>query len=244
MREYFLRQRSSSRSRPIKSRPKSTHNPSGDIQPLTLQWTQEESVVFHAFEIPDDRRGNTYLAAFLSCWLCTFALAEDEKVFIHPGTFEAASKMAARCTFSLAVPLLASIYRGLSGIFSATKHPNTMSFFPPHYLYVWLAYYFNTHYELDLALAGPLMVHYSAFGGAKSFDDVRRRIHEGAIADLGCTMLSKNKYETLNDDGTLGYEKLSYLIALCSGYLPLRRATTFYTMSYSPHQFSRQFRFW
>jgi len=109
-----------------------------------------------------------------------------------------------------------------------------MSLFLARYLYGWLACYFNAHYVLDLALAGPLMVHYSGFRGAKSFDDARRRIHEGAIADLGCTMLSKNKYETLNDDGTLGYEKLSYLIALRSGYIPLHCATTFYAMSYSP----------
>jgi len=77
------------------------------------------------------------------------------------------------------------------------------------------------------------MVHYSGFGGAKSFEDTRRRIHEGAIADLGCTMLSKNKYETLNDDGTPAYERLSYQIALRS-----------YVMPYSPHRFSRQFGFW
>jgi len=62
--------------------------------------------------------------------LCTFALPEDEKRFIRPGTFEVASIMAAGCTF-----VLASIYRGLSGIFGATKPSNSMSFFPAHYLY-------------------------------------------------------------------------------------------------------------
>jgi len=119
-----------------------------------------------------------------------------------------------------------------------------MSFFPTHYLHGWLAFYFNTHHVLDLTPAGTLMVHYSDFGGAKSFNDARRPIHEGAIADLGCTMLSKNKYDTLNEDRTLGYEKLSYLIALRSGYLPLRCAATFYAMRYNPHRFSRQFGFW
>ncbi|KAJ8434404.1 hypothetical protein Cgig2_002606 [Carnegiea gigantea] len=43
-------------------------------------------------------------------------------------------------------------------------------------------------------------------------------------------MLSENKYEILNDDGTLRYEKLSYLIALRSSFPPLRRATTFYEL--------------
>ena len=97
-----------------------------------------------------------------------------------------------------------------------------MSFFLAHYLYGWLACYFSTDYVLDLAdpaPAGPLIVHYSSFGGPKSFEDARRCIHEGAAADLGCTMLSTNKYETLNDDGTLGYEKLSHLIALRYGCL-------------------------
>jgi len=149
--------------------------------------------------------------------------------------------MAAGCAFSLVVPVLASIYRGWSGIFSATKPLNSMSFFPAHYLYGWLEWYFNTHYVLDLAPVGPLMVHYSGFRGAKTFDDAWRRIHEGAIADLDCTMLSKNKYETLNDDGTLGHEKLIYRIALLSGYLPLRCAAIFNVTTYSLHWFNGQF---
>ena len=154
-----------------------------------------------------------------------------------------ASNNALGCKYSLAVPVLASIYRGLGGIFSAGKPSNSMSFFPAHYLYGWLACYFSTHYVLDPPPVGPLMVHYFGFGGPKSFEDAHRSIHEGAIADLGCTMLNKNKYETLNDDGTLGYEKLSYVIALRSSFLPLRGATTFYVMPYSPHRFSRQFGF-
>ena len=131
------------------------------------------------------------------------------------------------------MPVLPSIYRDLSGIFNEGKPSNSMSFFPTQYPYGWLACYFSTHYVVDLAPADPLMVHYSGFEGAKSFEDTQRRIHKGVIADLGCTMLSKNKYETLNDDGTLGHEKLNYLIALYSGYLPLRHATTFYVVPYS-----------
>ena len=106
------------------------------------------------------------------------------------------SNMVVRCTYSLAVLVLASIYHGLSGIFSAGKPSNSMSFFPTHYLYGWLASYFSTRYVLDPAPAGPLMVYYSGFGVAKSFEDARRRIHEGVIADLGYVMLSKSKYET------------------------------------------------
>jgi len=78
---------------------------------MTLQWIQEESEVFDALEVPANERGSTYLAAFLSCCLCTFALPEDEKGFIRPNTFEVASNMAVGCTFNLAVPVSISICR-------------------------------------------------------------------------------------------------------------------------------------
>ena len=85
---------------------------------------------------------------------------------------------------------------------------------------------------------------YSGFKGAKSFEDAQRRIHEGRLLIWLAPCLARIKYETLNDDGNLGYEKLSYLRALRFGYLPLRCAMTFYVMPYSPHRFSRQFDFW
>jgi len=117
-----------------------------------------------------------------------------------------------------------------------------MSFFPTHYLYDWLACYFTRHYVLHPALAFDGALFWLWTG--KKFWGCSKAYPLGAIAYLGHTMLSKNKYETLNDDGTLGYEKLSYLIALHSGYLPLHHATTFYVMPYSPYPFSRQFGFW
>jgi len=159
---------------------------------MTLQWTREESVVFDTLEIPNDTRESTYLFGFLSYWLCTFALLKDEKGLIHPGIFKVASNMAVGCTFSLTALVLASIYHSLNSIFSVTKPLNSMSFFHACYLYGWLTCYFNTHYVLDLVPAGPLVVHYFGFGGAKSSNYAQRHIHEGATADLG-SMLNNNK---------------------------------------------------
>jgi len=89
---------------------------------MTLRWTRQECAVFDTLEIPINRRESTYLAAFFFPYcLCIFALPEDEKGFIRPGTFEAASNMAVGCTYGLAVLVFASIYRGLSGVFSAKK---------------------------------------------------------------------------------------------------------------------------
>jgi len=94
-----------------------------------------------------------------------FCSPEDEKGFIRPGTFEVASNMAVGCTFNIIVPVLPSIYRGLSDIFSAAQPSNSKSFFRAHYIYGWPAFYFNTHYMFDPAPAGPLVVHYSSFRG-------------------------------------------------------------------------------
>jgi len=49
--------------------------------------------VINALEILIDRREGTYVAAFLSCWLCIFALSEDEKRFIRLATFKVASNI-------------------------------------------------------------------------------------------------------------------------------------------------------
>jgi len=59
---------------------------------MTLQWTREESAAFDALEIHINRRESTYLAAFLSYWLCIFAIPKDEKGFICPGTSEVAKQ--------------------------------------------------------------------------------------------------------------------------------------------------------
>jgi len=99
--------------------------------------------------------------------------------------------MAIGCTFSLVVPVLASIYCGLNGISSASKPSNSISFFPAHYVYGWLTCYINTHYVLDPLPVGPLTAHYSGFGGPKSSDDAQGRIHEGTIVDLGALCLVK-----------------------------------------------------
>jgi len=55
-REVLTRWQSSYELRPVRSRLKSTHNPLGDMKPMTLQWTREESAFFDALEVPNDRR--------------------------------------------------------------------------------------------------------------------------------------------------------------------------------------------
>ncbi|KAK9664995.1 hypothetical protein RND81_14G082800 [Saponaria officinalis] len=58
--------------------PKLTGNPSGEIQSKNLEWTDEELKLFDILGIVHEgRRQSTYLAAFISCWLCNFVLPES-----------------------------------------------------------------------------------------------------------------------------------------------------------------------
>ncbi|KAA0063074.1 uncharacterized protein E6C27_scaffold468G001920 [Cucumis melo var. makuwa] len=96
------------------SHSKSTQNPDGSkIQ--AREWSSRESMLFAELGIKDDLKDETYLAAFLSCWLCLFVFPQKGS-FLHPGVFRAASLMAADTIYSLAVPVLANIYHGLGGM--------------------------------------------------------------------------------------------------------------------------------
>ncbi|KAL2894136.1 hypothetical protein RDABS01_010045 [Bienertia sinuspersici] len=153
-------------------------------------------------------------------------IAENDERLIRPSTFEMATLMARGQTFSLAIPVLASIYRGLNVISRSLKPAYSGASFPTHYVYGWLAHYFNTNYVVDPPPAGPLMVVFSGAQGAKCFNgqEARVLIHEGSRAEVGCTILNKNRIELLFDDGTLKPAHFDYL-------------------PYTPYRFSRQFGF-
>jgi len=164
-------------------------NLSGQIQPHD----RDELEVFRRLGVPKEKRESTYLAAFLSCWLCVFVLPEIGEKFIRPSTFEVASMMVSGTTFSMAVPMLASIYHGLNGITKAVKPSHSWSFLPCHYLNGWLAHYFKTHHVLQPPPPAPLKVR--CFGSEMAWSDIgdaHKLIHEGRVSDLGYLMLGRN----------------------------------------------------
>ncbi|TYK16278.1 uncharacterized protein E5676_scaffold21G00470 [Cucumis melo var. makuwa] len=115
------------------SHSKSTQNPDGSkIQ--AREWSSRESMLFAELGIKDDLKDETYLAAFLSCWLCLFVFPQKGS-FLHPGVFRAASLMAADTIYSLAVPVLANMYHGLGLVTKASNPIGRMDFhFPMHYV--------------------------------------------------------------------------------------------------------------
>ena len=69
-----------------------------------------EKKPFIELKIEDGLWEETYLAALLSCWLCTFVLPSEDPNKIHPGTFNVASFLATSCHFCLAILVLVSLY--------------------------------------------------------------------------------------------------------------------------------------
>ena len=119
------------RSRKYKSatRPKLTQNPTGNIDE-PRERTQLEERVLRNLWIRSAYRDGTHLAAFLDCWLCVFVLPTSEVNIIRLGTFKVASFLAKGRAHSLAVPVLASIYRGLNSISESSRPWRSYSYFP------------------------------------------------------------------------------------------------------------------
>lgn len=105
------------------------------------EWTMvqyEDHAVFVDLQVEDDLKEETYLSALLSYWLCIFIFAIKDLNIIHLGTFKIANSMANVCSFDLAIPVLASIYRGLNTISSYPTPSNFVSGFAIHYVYAWI----------------------------------------------------------------------------------------------------------
>ena len=150
------------------------------------------------------------------------------------------SLMAKDCIFSLAVPILASLYHGLNRIAYAAKPSHSQSFFLCHYLYRWLVQYFQTQYVLRPAPPSPLMVHYfGPLSKRNNIEDVRKLIHEGKVSELGCLMLAKNGLKGIVDNRKLDDARSNYLVALQYGFLPIRHHASFHVEPYNPHRFRR-----
>ena len=92
---------------------------------------------------------------------------------IRPRVFKVASRMAQGKTFSLVIPVLASIYNDLSEIACFSKPRINASIFPIHYFYGWLDEYFNTHFIFPSWNHPPRMTYYVGEFSAKCFDDLQ-----------------------------------------------------------------------
>ncbi|KAK4397712.1 hypothetical protein Sango_1246700 [Sesamum angolense] len=174
-------------------RPKSTHNPLGDIA-IHERWPIVEEALFAKLCIERSLKKEVYLAAYLACWLYVFVLPGKDVNSIRPSTFKMASLMANGRRVNLPIPLLASIYEGLNTIATSPK---------------------------PAELRSPKMTRFYGEGGAKYYEprEACKRIHKAEFISWACNMLVKYGPFKFVDDGHAEELDHNYFVAICSSYL-------------------------
>ncbi|KAM1845273.1 hypothetical protein ACFX13_019593 [Malus domestica] len=180
-----------------------TTRPKGDSDPLGVigqagHHTPTELKAFEDLGMVSEHLEESYLAAFLACWLCKFVFPKDDINFVLPEVFKVASKMASGESFSLAISVLANIYNGLGVVSNLVNTKDCVTVLPYHYLYGWSGEYFGTHFSsstLDKLRSSsstsvklePLMTKYSGVFSVKGLDDLQAqtlfRSYEGLRMD-------------------------------------------------------------
>ncbi|KAJ8426173.1 hypothetical protein Cgig2_021027 [Carnegiea gigantea] len=204
----------------------------------------ESHVVFDELGVPKGERVETFLTAFLSCWLCLFALPVRDAGGICPGNFSVASSMEGRQAYCLSSAILASIYRGLGEICRSAHPGRKGGHIPWHFLYAWVAKYFRT-YDFDDSVSTNLrMPKFSGFGRAKTFDlnEARELISSGRGFCWNSAIRHRLK-AALVDNGQLSWADFAYFASIRSSYVCCRCEDSFVIEHYCPHRFSRQFGF-
>ncbi|XP_071904368.1 uncharacterized protein [Coffea arabica] len=228
------------------SKPKMTYNPSGSVEPYDLADTNDFNVHFDTLGIPRSLRKETYIAAFIACWICKFLLPSKKVDRIRPSVFKVACLMATGKRFCLAIPVLASIYHGLREVVHAPNLGECGVTFPIHYVYAWIGQYFDVYYENHQVSSHHARM--TRFSGEKMAIFYGQLEAEEIFKETNPLMLPKlcwteNEEKALIDDGSLSSRLTSYFISQRSCHLTLRKDNTFITEKYNPCRFSRQFGF-
>ncbi|KAH7845734.1 hypothetical protein Vadar_005411 [Vaccinium darrowii] len=220
------------------------NKPTGQIN-RPLRRTRNEEGVFDDLAIKTSIQEEAYLAAFLSCWLSVFVLPNEEVNQIRPTVFKVASMMSRGCTFSLAVPVLASIYRGLKQISSSPTPNQCNAILPMQYICGWLGSFFEAYHQSAHTFPGIRMVRIAGDHMAKPFTaaTTHNLLRSVNLSQLSSLSLSTRDELLIVDDGAQSHSRTDYIISLRSSYLTLRRDKEYVVEPYSPHRFSRQFDF-
>ncbi|KMT11468.1 hypothetical protein BVRB_5g107930 [Beta vulgaris subsp. vulgaris] len=197
-------------------------------------------------DIPEAHRRETYLAAFLSCWICFFALPLKNQGHIRPGVFKPASYLASGHEISLAIPVLASIYRGMGELCissSPGKHPGS---FPAHFVYAWIASYFRSHRSTAHVSVGARMINFHGHEAALSFNssEARSLIRSNTSISWLVTFVNRSRDEDFIDDNMQSRQTAELFLSMRSSFVTLRHDNCFVIQQYSRHRFSRQFGFY
>jgi Plant mobile domain len=93
----------------------------------------------------------TYLTTFLSWWICFFLLPSSGARTIRPSVFVMASQVARGERVSLAMPVLANIYRSLRSLTSSRDPSRYRELMPWHFISGWLHMHWSDVYHSSLS---------------------------------------------------------------------------------------------
>ncbi|KAL0374077.1 UNVERIFIED_CONTAM: hypothetical protein Sradi_3323400 [Sesamum radiatum] len=218
---------------------------SGDVDASNLPRDKDHNEPFTLLQIPEDIRDETYVAAFLSCWLYSSVLPHSKAGKVRASTFIVASRIAHGECFILVVPVLASIYRDLKNISAFANQFKSSTVFPIHYVYGWTGRYLKTHFPPKFEPIEAQMVKYVLENMARHFEPIKVHnlfhcIKPSRILNIHFPYISTS---LVADDMNISSTFKDLFVALHSSYLTLRIRVEFIVEAYSPYRFSRQFDF-
>ncbi|KAJ8425756.1 hypothetical protein Cgig2_027504 [Carnegiea gigantea] len=115
---------------------------------------RDYQVIFNELGVAKGQRTETFLAVFLSCWLCTFIFPFKDAGCIRPGTFRRHVIHDINCRV---LPPNDNPYKCLNEISRSLDPGRGGGQFPAHFLYAWLAKNINT-YALDARASSSLVM--------------------------------------------------------------------------------------
>jgi Plant mobile domain len=224
--------------------------------------------IYHEGSIPSqgsvcsrDIDRETFLTAFISWWICFFLLPSSPAYTIRPSVFVMASRIARGEMVSLAVPVLANIYRGLRGLTSSRVPSECRELIPWHLVSGWLHMHWSDLY--DPGMASPLRDELPLLGdlagvqpASMTHDGARYMFYKSgehlrfAHTRLATRHMVRTTHRSVIDsrfpsrDVTSIRERpddLAYLISIRQGFLPLRLGGYAFIEPYSPHRCAHQF---
>ncbi|KAL0458497.1 UNVERIFIED_CONTAM: hypothetical protein Slati_0476900 [Sesamum latifolium] len=147
--------------------------------------------------------------------------------------------------FHTAIPVLASIYRGLRNMSTFMNLFESSIIFPIHYVYGWIGRYLQTHFPPKFEPIGAQMVKYTGENMARHFEptearDLFHRINPSRLLNVH---FHHQGPSLVVDDAKISNTFKDLFVALRSSYLTLRLRVESIIEAYSPHRFSCQFGF-
>jgi Plant mobile domain len=203
----------------------------------------------------------TFLTAFIAWWICFFLLPSSPICTVRPSVFVMANRIARGERVSLAVPVLANIYRGLRGLTSSHSPSLCRELVPWHFISGWLHMHWSGLYtpHLDSDLRGDLPILADLAGiqpASMTPVDARFRFYRSrehlrfAHTRLATHHTVRATFRLVTDSrppsrGIPGIrdrpDDLDYLISIRQGFLPLRVGSYAFVEPYSPHRCAHQF---